>query len=166
MNEQNASDQIDEQETLDQTLDAVLATEETASTTTDIADMVHESPETTRSTLTELHNQGRIERLEIHDTGVLWWAPRPLDDVLKSTGAETILKRLSDELATSITLGDGTVYEDGDKHSSSELNQEIESQDELHSSKSNSGGLVPSSEESGEKRQELKEGADFEDVSE
>ncbi|MCO8245468.1 MULTISPECIES: hypothetical protein [unclassified Haladaptatus] len=166
MKEQNDPEQTNEQETLDQTLDALLATEEAASTTSDIANIVQESPETTRSTLTELHNQGRIERLEIHDTGVLWWAPRPLDGVLKSTGAETILKRLSDELATSITLGDGTVYEDGDKHSPSELNQETESRNELHSSKNDSGGLVPSSKESGEKRRELKEGADFEDVSE
>lgn len=166
MKEQNEPDQINDQEMLDQTLDALLATERPASATTDIADIVDESPETTRSTLNELYNQDRIERLDIRDTGVRWWAPRPMDEVLKSVGAETILKRLSDELATSISLGDGTVYENGDKHPPSELDQEAESQNELHSPKSDSGGLVPSSKESGEKRQELKEGADLEDVSE
>ena len=166
MGEQNEPNQSDDQETLDRTLDAVLTTKKPASTTDEIADVIGESTETTRSTLTELHDQDRIERLEIHNSGVIWWAPRPLDDVLKSIDAETILKRLSDELNTSISLGDGTVYENGDKHSPEELDPQSASQHGTHSNDTNTGGVVPSSEESGEKRQQLKDGADLDEVSE
>ncbi|SIR93073.1 hypothetical protein SAMN05421858_4631 [Haladaptatus litoreus] len=166
MGEQNEPNQSDDQETLDRTLDAVLTTKRPVSTTDEIADVTGESTEITRSTLTELHDQDRIERLEIPNSGVIWWAPRPLDDVLKSINAETILKRLSDELDTSISLGDGTVYENGDKHPPEELDSGSASQNETDSNEKDTGGVIPSSEESGEKRQQLKDGADLEDVSE
>ena len=41
---------------------------------------------------------------------------RLIDRALKEVGPEEILLRLSHELDTSIQLGDGTLYEDGDKH--------------------------------------------------
>ncbi|WP_266081182.1 helix-turn-helix domain-containing protein [Haladaptatus caseinilyticus] len=164
MDEQNAPDQTDHQETLDRTHNAVLDADSPAVTTEEIADHTNESIEATRMTLTELHDQGRIERLVIHNSGIIWWAPRPLDEVLKSVDTDTILKRLSDELETAISLGNGTVYENGDKHPPEDLDNETENA--APSTEKNPAGLVPSSEESGEKRQELKDGADLDDVSE
>ncbi|GAA0242538.1 hypothetical protein ACFFQF_23105 [Haladaptatus pallidirubidus] len=164
MDEQNGPDQTSDQETLDRTHKAVLNADSPAITTEEIADHTNESTEATRVTLTELHDQGRIERLEIHNLGVIWWAPRPLDEVLKSVDTDTILKRLSDELETAISLGDGTVYENGDKHPSEDLDRETDKT--TSSTEKNTAGLVPSSEESGEKRQQLKDGDDLDDVSE
>jgi hypothetical protein len=166
VDEQNGADQTGEQETLDRTHKAVLNADSPALTTEEIAERTDESTAATRVTLSELHDQGRIERLEVRNSGVIWWAPRPLDEVLKSVDTDTILKRLSDELETAISLGDGTVYENGDKHPSEDLDRETESKNQTTSTEKNTAGLAPSSKESGEKRQELKEGADLEDVSE
>lgn len=41
---------------------------------------------------------------------------RLIDRALEEVGPEEILLRLSNELDTSIQLGDGTVFEDGDRH--------------------------------------------------
>ena len=49
---------------------------------------------------------------------------RPIDQVIKEEGADAILRRLSNELDTSIQLGDGTVYEDGDKHEPGDMGPE------------------------------------------
>ena len=49
---------------------------------------------------------------------------RPIDQVIKEEGADAILRRLSNELDTPIQLGDGTVYEDGDKHDPEDMEPE------------------------------------------
>lgn len=49
---------------------------------------------------------------------------RPIDSVIKEEGADAILARLSNELDTSIQLGDGTVYEGGDKHEPEDMDPE------------------------------------------
>lgn len=41
---------------------------------------------------------------------------RSIDHAIEEAGIEAILRRLSNELGTSIQLGDGTLYEDGDQH--------------------------------------------------
>ncbi|WP_227380765.1 hypothetical protein [Haladaptatus halobius] len=163
---QNGQDQTGNRETLDRILDAVITTDSPVVTMDDIAAALDESPETARHKLIELHTQGRVERVNIYDSEVDWWAPRPLDVVLKTLDIETLLKRLSDELETPITLGDGTIYENGDKHTTRKLDSKTQSETETHSTDKNTAGLVPSSEKSGEKRQQLKDGADFDDVSE
>ena len=52
---------------------------------------------------------------------------RPIDQVIKEEGADAILRRLSNELDTAIQLGDGTVYEDGDKHRLDDLDTKEDS---------------------------------------
>ena len=46
---------------------------------------------------------------------------RLIDRALEEVGPEAILLRLSNELDTSIQLGDGTVYESGDRHDSDHM---------------------------------------------
>lgn len=48
---------------------------------------------------------------------------RPIDRAIKEAGPEAILARLSNELGTSIQLGDGTVYEGGDQHTPADMDE-------------------------------------------
>lgn len=54
---------------------------------------------------------------------------RPIDRALEEVGPEAILARLSNELDTPIQLGDGTVYEDGDRHEPDEMDEPDSAQD-------------------------------------
>ena len=52
-----------------------------------------------------------------------------IDQALKEAGPEAILARLSNELDTSIQLGDGTIYEDGDRHEPEDMSEPDSAQD-------------------------------------
>jgi ribosomal protein S25 len=164
--ERNKPNQTDDQETIDRIVEAIISAERPVVTTDEIADRLNDNLGTTHLHLTNLHNQGRIERMQIPNSQEVWWVSQSVDGVLESDGPDTILKRLSSELETPISLDDGTVYENGDKHSPDELDHTTKPQDDTPSMEKNTTGLVPSSEESGEKRQQLKDGADLDDVSE
>jgi nucleotide-binding universal stress UspA family protein len=48
---------------------------------------------------------------------------RSIDQAIEEAGIEAILRRLSNELGTSIQLGDGTLYEDGDRHTPEDMDE-------------------------------------------
>lgn len=48
---------------------------------------------------------------------------RSIDHAIEEAGIEAILRRLSNELGTSIQLGDGTLYEDGDQHTPENMDE-------------------------------------------
>ena len=62
-----------EEVTLEDVHEAVLNGPEPASTTTDVAQALDISTEGARRKLTELHEQGRIEKRKIGARAIVWW---------------------------------------------------------------------------------------------
>lgn len=91
--------------------------------TSDIADALGCSPLTARNKLQELRFDRKIKKRDTGGRTSLWYIPD--EDETDEQGADgdgaedadMALKRLSREIEGPITLADGTVYEDGDKHS-------------------------------------------------
>jgi predicted ArsR family transcriptional regulator len=89
----------------------------------DIADALGCSTLTARNKLQELRFERKVEKRDTGGRTVLWYIPdedseESADgDVDETEDADMSLKRLSREIEGPITLADGTVYEDGDKHS-------------------------------------------------
>ena len=89
----------------------------------DISDALGCSTLTARNKLQELRFERKVEKRDTGGRTVLWYIPDETDEEsadADADGAEdtdTALKRLSNEIEGPITTADGTVYEDGDKHS-------------------------------------------------
>ena len=88
----------------------------------DIADALGCSTLTARNKLQELRFERKVEKRDTGGRTVLWYIPDETagesadGDVDETEDADMALKRLSREIEGPITLADGTVYEDGDKH--------------------------------------------------
>jgi predicted ArsR family transcriptional regulator len=91
--------------------------------TSDIADALGCSPLTARNKLQELRFDRKIKKRDTGGRTSLWYIPDEDEtdeegaDGDEAEDADMALKRLSREIEGPITLADGTVYEDGDKHS-------------------------------------------------
>jgi predicted ArsR family transcriptional regulator len=87
----------------------------------DIADALGCSSLTARNKLQELRFDRKIKKRDTGGRAVLWYIPETDENDEKSADetedTDMALKRLSREIDGPITLADGTVYEDGDKHS-------------------------------------------------
>jgi predicted ArsR family transcriptional regulator len=89
----------------------------------DISDALGCSTLTARNKLQELRFERKVEKRDTGGRTVLWYIPDKTDeesaegDVDETEDTDMALKRLSREIDGPITLADGTVYEDGDKHS-------------------------------------------------
>jgi hypothetical protein len=93
----------------------------------DISDALGCSTLTARNKLQELRFERKIKKRDTGGRTVLWYIPDDdeTDDETDEESAEAgemedtdmALKRLSREVDGPITTADGTVYEDGDKHS-------------------------------------------------
>lgn len=90
----------------------------------EIADAVGCSPLTARNKLKELRFDRKVEKRDTGGRAVLWYIPDETgeangesDEADEMEDTDMALKRLSREIDGPITLADGTVYEDGDKHS-------------------------------------------------
>jgi predicted transcriptional regulator of viral defense system len=77
--ERNQQGQYVETVTLDRVLDAVASADEPFMATGDVADALDCSREAARLKLTELHDQGRIERRDVRGAVVVWWLPAASD---------------------------------------------------------------------------------------
>ena len=64
-----------EKATLDDVREAVRIGADPISTTGDVAKVCAISTENARQKLTELHEQGRIERRKIGARAIIWWVP-------------------------------------------------------------------------------------------
>jgi predicted ArsR family transcriptional regulator len=90
--------------------------------TSDIADALGCSPLTARNKLQELRFDRKIKKRDTGGRTSLWYIPDEDEtgeegaDGDEAEDADMALKRLSREIDGPITLADGTVYEDGDKH--------------------------------------------------
>lgn len=103
--------------TAERVLEAVRGADDPVVTAREIGSMIGFSPDAVRRKLDELHERDEIERKTVGGDTVVWWVRRPLDAAFDESEAGTILARLSNELDTTISLDDDTVYEDGDRHS-------------------------------------------------
>lgn len=56
---------------------------------------------------------------------------RAIDQAIEEAGYDAILARLSNELGTSIRLGDGTIYEDGDRHDPNDMDEPAGENEEI-----------------------------------
>jgi predicted ArsR family transcriptional regulator len=89
----------------------------------DIADALGCSTLTARNKLQELRYERKVEKRDTGGRTVLWYIPDETDeenaddDADETEDTDMALKRLSREIEGPITTADGTVYEDGDKHS-------------------------------------------------
>lgn len=89
----------------------------------DIADVLGCSTLTARNKLQELRYERKVEKRDTGGRTVLWYIPDETDeesagdDADETEDVDMSLKRLSREIEGPITTADGTVYEDGDKHS-------------------------------------------------
>lgn len=109
--------------TLDDIERAVKMVDEPVFPSSDIAEIVGLSRESTRQKLTRLYDQGRIERRK-HGNMLMWWNP-PLIEA--ETPPERLLELLSEKLGEKIIV-DGTVYEHGEQHPlSDEQTETVES---------------------------------------
>lgn len=79
-------------------------------TATEVAGTLDCNRKTAYNKLRELADDDRIATKKVGARGRVWWVPDSAPD------ADTVLRRLSNELDAPITVGDGTVYEDGDRH--------------------------------------------------
>lgn len=102
-------------------------------TTPDITNALGCNRTTARRKLRDLLIEGKIEKREPSGKITLWYLPTDstessggdseattVADVLAEADPDAVLKILSRELSGPITTADGTVYEDGDKHSAAE----------------------------------------------
>lgn len=103
--------------TAERVLEAVRDADDPVVTASEVGTTIGFSADAVRRKLDELHERDEIERKVVGDDATVWWVRRPLDAALNESEAGTILARLSNELDTTISLDDGTVYEDGDRHS-------------------------------------------------
>jgi predicted ArsR family transcriptional regulator len=89
--------------------------------TSDIADALGCSSLTARNKLQELRFDRKVKKRDTGGRTSLWYIPDEDDEESADDGeaedTDMALKRLSREIDGPITLADGTVYEDGDKHS-------------------------------------------------
>lgn len=85
--------------------------EEVVTVTSEIADKAGCGRETARKRLTDLYEDGQIDRRK-HGRMIVWWKVPPEEAEKRP---ERRLQRLSRELDEAIIVGD-TVYEDGDRH--------------------------------------------------
>jgi predicted ArsR family transcriptional regulator len=87
----------------------------------DIADALGCSTLTARNKLQELRYERKVEKRDTGGRTVLWYILDEDDeesaDADETEDTDMALKRLSREIDGPITLADGTVYENGDKHS-------------------------------------------------
>ncbi|WP_435079649.1 hypothetical protein [Halococcus sp. AFM35] len=87
----------------------------------DISDALGCSTLTARNKLQELRFERKVEKRDTGGRTVLWYIPDEDDkesaDANETADTDMALKRLSREIDGPITLADGTVYENGDKHS-------------------------------------------------
>jgi hypothetical protein len=90
-------------------------------TTGDISNELGCTIDSGRNKLKELRFDRKIKKRDAGGRSDLWYIPIENDDEgAEADGTEdtdTALKRLSREVDGPITTADGTVYEDGDKHS-------------------------------------------------
>lgn len=96
--------------------------------TSDISDALGCSPLTARNKLQELRFERKIKKRDTGGRAVLWYIPDEENadadkesadadaDADETEDTDMALKRLSREIDGPITLANGTVYEDGDKH--------------------------------------------------
>ncbi len=71
----NQQGQYVETVTLDRVLDVVRSASDPFMATGDVADALGCSREAARLKLTELHEQGQIERRDVRGAVVVWWLP-------------------------------------------------------------------------------------------
>ena len=89
----------------------------------DISDVLGCSTLTARNKLQELRYERKVEKRDTGGRTVLWYIPDENSeesadgDADETEDTDMALKRLSNEIEGPITTADGTVYEDGDKHS-------------------------------------------------
>jgi hypothetical protein len=94
-------------------------------TTGDISDELGCTIDSARNKLKELRYDRKIEKRDTGGRVNLWYIPIEEDDEAaeadespdESEDTDEAFKRLSREVDGPITTADGTVYEDGDKHS-------------------------------------------------
>ena len=122
--EWNEQGEYAEMYSTEETYDILASLPKQVGMASDIADALGCSPLTARNKLQELRFDRKIKKRDTGGRAVLWYIPDETDeddeesaDADEAEDADMALKRLSREIDGPITLADGTVYEDGDKHS-------------------------------------------------
>ena len=121
--EWNEQGEYAEMYSTEETYDILASLPKQVGIASDIADALGCSTLTARNKLQELRFERKVEKRDTGGRTVLWYIPDETDeesadgDADETEDADMALKRLSREIDGPITLADGTVYEDGDKHS-------------------------------------------------
>ena len=124
--EWNEQGEYAEMYSTEETYDILASLPKQVGMASDIADALGCSSLTARNKLQELRFDRKIKKRDTGGRTVLWYIPETDEtDETDDEGADgdeaedtdMALKRLSREIDGPITLADGTVYEDGDKHS-------------------------------------------------
>ena len=120
--EWNEQGEYAEMYSTEETYDILASLPKQVGIASDIADALGCSTLTARNKLQELRFERKVEKRDTGGRTVLWYIPDETDeesadgDADETEDADMALKRLSREIDGPITLADGTVYEDGDKH--------------------------------------------------
>ena len=121
--EWNEQGEYAEMYSTEETYDILASLPKQVGIASDIADALGCSTLTARNKLQELRFERKVEKRDTGGRTVLWYIPDETDeesadgDVDETEDVDMALKRLSREIEGPITTADGTVYEDGDKHS-------------------------------------------------
>lgn len=122
--EWNEQGEYAEMYSTEETYDILASLPKQVGMASDIADALGCSPLTARNKLQELRFDRKIKKRDTGGRAVLWYIPETDEtdeesaeaDADETEDTDMALKRLSREIDGPITLADGTVYEDGDKH--------------------------------------------------
>jgi predicted ArsR family transcriptional regulator len=121
--EWNEQGEYAEMYSTEETYDILASLPKQVGIASDIADALGCSTLTARNKLQELRFERKVEKRDTGGRTVLWYIPDETDeesaddDADETEDTDMALKRLSREIEGPITTADGTVYEDGDKHS-------------------------------------------------
>jgi predicted ArsR family transcriptional regulator len=92
-------------------------------TTADISDVLGCTRRTARDKLKDLQLEGKVTSRDTPGHAALWYPAEDAANAPENSEFEDVdarLKQLSREIDGPITTADGTVYEDGDKHTAGE----------------------------------------------